>query len=120
MDTGIDWQPATLKHWIGTGNESPLPLINGRYQCECGALVHAGSIVDLRGRGNTSQDWACDGCHSKWRRELVNVAGVREYDHDPAKRQLEEQKWLRDWLAMFGAPVAVLAAVDQRIFDLGG
>lgn len=118
MDTAIEWSPPTLQDWLDLGNTSPLPEKGGRYQCGCGSYANAFQIVDLRVWVSKPQDWACDGCHSQWKRELTNVTGIGAYDADPKRRKIEHQKWRRDWLIAFGAPQVMIDEVQTRIDEL--
>jgi len=120
MDTGTNWTPPTLKDWLNLGNESPLTEVNGRYLCECGLPANDFQIIDLRAWTVKPQDWACDGCHSKWKRELINVTGLREYDHDPVNRKIEEQKFKKDWLVAHGAPQVMIDETQAKIDSLLG
>lgn len=125
METGINWQPATLKDALDSGESVDLDYqpsepgpIKRRYRCECGSFVAPFRLIDLRILSNPPQLWACDGCVTHWRRHLMNVVGAREYDKSPENRRLEDRKWLRDWIASLGAPAQLLAQIDSEIVDL--
>lgn len=121
METMIEWHPPTLDDALTNGETVGLdyqPKTPGpyrvKYRCPCGAYVQSFRLLDLRGWPTPPQDWACDGCHSRWRRDLVDVTNTRTYSKQPDHRKWQEQLFLLDWLAAFNAPAAMIAAVQLR------
>lgn len=103
------WRPATLAETIAAGldvSEWPTRQPRGapevRYRCPCGAHVQPARLIDCRSLP-IEQDWACDGCWTRWCRE-----GVIFDDGEPIP---DRREWQRRWLKAHGAPDDVVAKV---------
>ena len=80
-----------------------------KHRCECGRVVRASRIVDIRHIARIDQNWACDGCWTEWQRE----EGRAEQRKSPAGRKRQGSKkgrrqFARRWLADLGAPQSTI------------
>lgn len=96
----------TLSDFLQT-DPSPLPekqkkgYLAPLYQCPtCGVYKYSTQIIDVRTLPIT-EDWACTGCVSGWKRAGRAIDGQ-------AKKPEDRRDWMLRWAMAHGAPVADL------------
>lgn len=101
------WRPNTLLEFLESGNDSPLPIVRGKYQCTCGSLCIPAQIVDTRAIPGITQDWSCDGCWTKWQRTGTVIDGGNPHH--------SKREWLLRWVKAHNAPQEVLDKIEGNI-----
>lgn len=70
------------------------------YRCTCGNARKAALIVDCRGLPGIAEDWACDGCWTRWERTGRDIDG--------AGAPTDRREWRERWVTAHEAPQEVV------------
>ena len=104
------WQPKTLQDALENHERDGIKTrvrAKGKieFQCPCGAFRPAGIIIDMRHVTGINQDFACDGCHSDWKRRGVSMDG---------EQVRSKTEWVVNWARAHNAPGEVFERIAAR------
>jgi len=112
MDTNIVWAAPTLLDALNKGEEfdfqTKQPVAGSekkKYRCVCGSFKWPQLLIDIRGLPHITQDFACDGCWSDWKRNGIDIDGDGDIDKKDVQRF---KKWRKRWMKALGAPKELL------------
>jgi len=88
LDASIETRAAIDSHMGSAGKDV--------YKCKCGAAVVASRMVDVR-HMDYDQDFACDGCWTRWERIGIMSDGTKSQPQD-------RREWQKRWLVAHSAP----------------
>ena len=120
MNTGTTWHPPTLQKELDSTPDFAhgLSIINPikgsdefKVECQCGCWCWPFQMIDVRSVAGIAADFACDGCMTKFERNLDDVDGTGK-----SKTKEEFRKKL---LTIFNAPQAMIDKVGVRNDEAG-